>query len=358
MSKLGLLLFIIISTGSVQSQEKAVDPRISTPKKVQIKDRLKAAELFSSAADQFYNNKFDIAYSKFSQAAEQEGISPQEKAVASYNAALSLERMKKYKKAIDKYTLLSSDQSTKDILKDSYYRIGACCHQVKDWACVVGSIENWKNYGAPLSLSEEFEYRIRKGSALYELRLYRDTIDNVSSAIKVLGTKRSFIYSDSKKRGFGEGKIDQLALWGLEALAGSYKATGDSIRISYTEEDEGKINMESLSRLLELKAYYYLRSQDAYLEMLNYGDKDSASKGLFLLGELYRDIYKDLLGTEIPPDIKKLKLEKQYTEKLKGSLRPIIEKAKTTYKKNVEISKKYSFKNEWTEKSAKALLSL
>jgi len=308
--------------------------------------------------DEFDKGNYETSYYKFSEASEQKNISREEKGIALYNSALSLERMKKYKKAIEQYTLLSSDQSTRDLFKDSYYRISACCHNTKDWACVIGSMENWKNYGKPLSLSEEFEYRIRKGTALYHLKLYRDAIEYISSATKVLNSNKSFIYSDARKRGFDDGKINQLALWGLEAMAGSYKTTGDSINISYTEEDEGKINMESLSRLLELKAYYYLRSQDAYLEMLNYGDKDSATKGLFLLGELYGDIYKNLLGSEIPPDIKKLKLEKTYTNKLKETLRPIKEKAKTTYKKNVELSAKYKFTNEWTEKSSKALLSL
>lgn len=357
MSKLGLLL-LLISFQAVYPQDKSVTPRDFAPKKVQAKSRIKASSFFNSGVYEFDKGNFSDAYSMFISASQQDNISKEEKGVTLYNAALSLEKGKKYKKAIEQYTIISADEKLRDSFKDAYYRIGACCHELKDWACIIGSLENWKNYGQPLSLSEEFEYRIRKGTALYELKLYKDAIEYLESATKIIASRKSFIYTDAKKRGFGEGKINLLELWGLEALATSYKTTGNNIKISYVEESDNKIDMESLSRLLELKAYYYLKSQEAYLEMLNYGDRNSATMGLFLLGELYQDIYNNLLSTEIPPDIKGLKLEKDYTKKLKESLSPIAKKAKTTYNKNVELAEKYRFTNEWIEKSKIALKSL
>ena len=161
-----------------------------------------------------------------------------------------------------------------------------------------------------------------------------------------------------KKRGFEEGKINRLEVWGLEALANSYQTTGDSIKISYSEESESKINMASLSRLLEIKGFYYLKAQDAYLEMLNYDDRDSATKGLFLLGELFKDIYDNLLSSGVPPNIKSLRLEKDYIRKLKESLAPILKKAKKTHSKNIELAEKYKFTNEWIEKSRTAIKDL
>ncbi|MEI6079527.1 MAG: DNA polymerase III subunit alpha, partial [bacterium] len=46
----------------------------------------------------------------------------------------------------------------------------------------------------------------------------------------------------------------------------------------------------------------------AYQEMLNHGDRDSATKGVFLLGELYKNIYRDVLDSDVPPEIKNKKL--------------------------------------------------
>ena len=354
MSKLGLLV-LLLSFQAVFAQDKAVTPRYFAPKDIKSQNRIKASSYFNAGVYEFDKGNFDLAYSNFIKASEQDQTPLKEKSVALYNAALSLERSKKYKKAIEQYTIISSNEKLRDSFKDAYYRISACCHELKDWACIIGSIENWKNYGQPLSISEKFEYMIRKGTALYELKLYNEAIEYLSSATKTLNTKKTFLYADSIKRGFGEGKINQLALWGLEALAGSYEITGDNIRISYLEEDQGKINIESLSKLLELKAYYYLKAQEAYLDMLNYGDKDSATKGIYLLGELYTNIYNNLLNTEIPPDIKELKLEKNYMKKLKESLSPIIKKAKNTHNKNIELSNDLKFTNEWIEKSKKAL---
>ncbi len=384
MSKLGLLVFLI-SFQAAYTQDKAVTPRNSTLKNTQSKDNAKATELFNAGVFEFDKENFDVAAIKFMDASKQENISQEEKSVALYNTALSFEKSKKYRKAIEVYTLISvnerakkpsgnnkgttnNDEEYKYLFnplgnygawsREAYYRIGACCHELKDWACIIGSIENWKNYGSALSLSEEFEYRIRKGTALYELKLYKDAIEYLESATKVIDSKKSFIYTDAKKRGFEEGKINLLEVWGLEALANSYKTTGDSIKISYSEESESKINMESLSRLLEIKGYYYLKAQEAYLKMLDYGDRESATKGLFLLGELFKDIYNNLLSSEIPPDIKGLRLEKDYIKKLKESLSPILKKAKTTYSKNIELAEKYKFTNEWIEKSRAALKNI
>ncbi len=350
MSKLCLFILTFFSI-SAFCQEKAVEHRIGKTVSANKK-------IFNEGISYFNRQDYQEAYSSFIEASESSNITKEEKAIALFNAGLSLERDKKYKKAIEQYNLISIDSNLIRLYKDTYYRISSCCHELKDWACVIASLENWKNYGQPLSLSEEFEYRIRKGTALYALGLYSESIEYLSSALKAISTKKTFIYDDAKKKNFDKDKIDLLMVWGLEELANSYKTTGDNIKITYYQDPEDKINMESLSRLLELKAYYYIKAQDSYLMMLEYGDSDSASKGLYLLGQLYVNIYKALLESDIPSNIKKLKLEKDYKEKLKTSLEPILKKARTTYNKNIELSKKYNFTNEWIEKSKKDLKDL
>jgi len=350
MSKLCLFILMLFNI-SAFCQDKAVEHRsgktVSTNKKI-----------FKDAISYFNKEDYEEAASSFIEASESSNITKEEKAIALFNAGLSLERDKKYKKAIEQYNLIAIDGNVMQLYKDTYYRISSCCHELKDWACVIASLENWKNYGQPLSLSEEFEYRTRKGTALYELGLYSEAIEYLSSALKVINTKKTFIYEDAKKKNFDKNKIDLLMVWGLEELANSYKITGDNIKITYAQDPEDKINIESLSRLLELKAYYYIKAQDSYLMMLEYGDSYSASKGLYLLGQLYNNIYRTLLESDTPSNIKKLKLEKDYKEKLRTSLDPLLKKAKTTYNKNIELSKKHNFNNEWIERSKKAIKDL
>ena len=230
MSKLGLLVFLV-SFQAAYPQDKAVTPRSFTLIGTQTKNSTNVADLFNAGVYEFDKGNFDVAAYKFIDASKKDNITPEEKSVALYNAALSFEKTKKYKKAIDIYTLISTNERSKKLPKDgqkqtdrekeeeyqylfyplgnygtwsreAYYRIGACCHELKDWACIIGSLENWKNYGPALSLSEEFEYRVRKGTALYELKLYKDAIEYLESATKVIKSKRAFIYSDAKKKRF------------------------------------------------------------------------------------------------------------------------------------------------------------
>ena len=92
--------------------------------------------------------------------------------------------------------------------------------------------------------------------------------------------------------------------------------------------------------------------------MLNHGDRDSATKGVYLLGDLYKNIYRDLLNSDIPPDIKSRKLEKEYIKELKETLKPLLKKAETAFTKNKDAEEEYKFSNEWTDKSKLSLKTL
>ncbi|MEI6092402.1 MAG: hypothetical protein WCQ47_01815 [bacterium] len=317
-----------------------------------------ASKKFYQGLDEFLNEKYSVSYNSFITASKDQKLTIEEKNTALYNAALSLERSSKTDKAIKMYKDITKEKVSSQLVKDSYYRIGACCHKQKNWTCVIESLNNWKNSQTELSLVEEFEFRVRKGTAYFELESYRDVIDYLEAAVKVLKEQRSFLTLNAKNMGYPEEKITLLGLWAMEDLATSYVKVGDNIKLSYPSGNDNKTILSHLNKQIDLKAYYYLKAEDIYIEMLNQGDRDVATKGVHLLGELYKNIYKNLLESEIPPNIKHKKLEKEYIAELKETLKPLLKKAETCFLRNKDASYQYKFDNLWTEKSKAELLTL
>ncbi|MCX6112292.1 MAG: hypothetical protein NTY22_03265 [Proteobacteria bacterium] len=317
-----------------------------------------ASKKFYQGFDEFVNGKYSASYNSFLAASHDPKITKEEQGIALYNAALSLERSSKYDKAIKIYKDVTKEKAYVPLLKDSYYRIGACCHKQKNWTCVIESLNNWKNSQSELSLVEEFEFRVRKGTAYFELQSYRDVLDYLESAVKVLKDKKSFLILNAKNMGYPEGKVNVLGLWALEDLAMAYIKIGDNIKVSYPSGNNKDVILDHLNKQIDLKAYYYLKAQDTYIEMLDHGDRDTATKGIYLLGDLYKGIYKNLLESEIPPEIKHKKLNKEYINELKEALKPLLKKSETAFVKNRDAGEEYKFNNEWIDKSRSALKTL
>jgi hypothetical protein len=92
--------------------------------------------------------------------------------------------------------------------------------------------------------------------------------------------------------------------------------------------------------------------------MLEQGDIYTASKGLFMIGDLYQNAYKNFLNSGVPKKIKDQKLEKQYNDELKVSLRPLLEKARIAHNKNLDLARDHKTDNEWIKKSRTALTKI
>jgi len=327
--------------------EKAVTPRAFSPKV-----QSAASKDFYSGIDYFLSNKFEKAYTNFVKVSKTSGISSEEKDIATYNAALSLERVKKYSKALDLYRTTQSND------KDKYYRISACCHELKKWDCVLAGLKNWKDKSGSLSLVEEFEFRVRTGSAYVSLYSYKDGVPYLETAAKAFIEKQELLLKDAQNKEYTKEKITALGFWALDDLATAYKTMGQNIKLPDNDDEADLSFLSTLKNQVNLKAYYYLKAQDVYLQMVELGDVKTASKGLFMIGQLYQDAYNTFLGTKIPQQIKDKKLEQEYSKELKTSLQPLLEKAKAAYNKNMDLALKYKVSNEWIQKSSSALIKI
>ncbi len=348
MSKFVLIYCLVTISTVLQAgvQKKAVSPRAFS-----LKSRFEASKDFYTGMDEFSNGKFEKAYDLFLKAAKTDGISKEEKAVAMYNAGLSLERSKKYSIALDTYNKIDG------LDRDRYYRIGACCHELQKWDCVLSSLKNWKNQSGSLSLIEEFEFRVRMGGAYLSLSDYKDSIQYLETATKVFLERKRLLLSDAQNKEYTEDKINSLGLWALDDLASAYTMIGADVKLptSYDDETQHSSYFISLKDQVNLKAYYYLKAQDTYLHMLEQGDIYTASKGLFMIGDLYQKAYTDFSSAEIPSKIKGQDLEKEYISELRIALRPLLEKAKAAHNKNLLLAKENKTNNEWIKKSKTAL---
>jgi tetratricopeptide (TPR) repeat protein len=188
MSKLVLFYFVLSTAlwaNDASYYMKKANLRDFAPQKM-----ASASKKFYRGMDDFTNSKFSSAHDAFISASKEKGISREEQGIAIYNAALSLERTSKYDKALRLYREITKDEVYAPLFKGSYYRIGACCHKQKNWTCVIESLNNWKNSQSELSLVEEFEFRVRKGTAYFELGAYRDVVDHLESAVKTFKNQR------------------------------------------------------------------------------------------------------------------------------------------------------------------------
>jgi hypothetical protein len=351
MSKFVLLYCGILFSSVLQAgmPEKAVTPRAFS-----LKSRFDASKDFYRGMDEFTNGKFEKAYNSFLKAAKADNISKEEKDTALYNSGLSLERTKKYSSALDIYNKLEGTD------RDRYYRISACCHELKKWDCVLSGLKNWKEQSGSLSLVEEFEFRVRVGSAYLSLSDYKDSIQYLETAAKVFVEKKHLLLTDAQNKEYSENKINALGLWALDDLASAYRMIGENVKLPVNEDEPvgATSYFLSLKNQVDLKAYYYLKSQDTYLQLLQQGDVYTASKGLFMIGDLYQSAYKNFLSSGVPNKIKDQKLEKEYTEELKVSLKPLLEKARMAHSKNIELAHDHKTINEWIKKSKVALRTL
>ncbi|MFH1222883.1 MAG: hypothetical protein V1647_00900, partial [Pseudomonadota bacterium] len=177
-----------------------------------------------------------------------------------------------------------------------------------------------------------------------------DSINYLEPAVQVFEDKITFLNLNAKNKGYSEDKVASLGLWGLESLADAYKMVGMSTSISFSPS-----NLDDAKQQVELKAYYYIKAQDTYLEILKRGDKETATKGLYLIGILYEYAYNELFGTPIPDEITKEHLQDVYKDNLKKVLQPLLEKAEIAHKKNMEFATFYKIDNLWTQKSNTAL---
>jgi tetratricopeptide (TPR) repeat protein len=310
----------------------------------------KAGDTFHKALDEFSMEKFKDAAKHFMQVYTDKTVPNDEKNISLYNAALSHERDKQYNEAITGYKKLIENRDSAFLYKDTYYRISACCTETKNWACIVTQLNKWKSV-KPLTLSEEFEFRIRIGAAYTRMGSYKDSTDYLETALKVLKNNKKFLVEDAITLSWDEEKIRMLGLWGFEELAISYKELGNQLTLQGKEDKNSTTLINMLQQKVELKSYYYLKSEDTYIDMIAYGDRESATKGIYSIGMLYESVYDDFKKCPIPESIKEKKLEKEYNEELEKILEPLLAKADIAYKRNIELGKEHKFSNQWIEKS-------
>lgn len=322
----------------------------------QIKKTDLASTAFYEACDSFETKKYDKAYKNFLKLYET--VNEEIKPLTLFNAALCLEKQKKYNEALKLYESIGNKDTYKFLQKDSYYRMTAVCHELKDPSCIIKNLSLWKKSEQKLSLAEDFEFMVRTGLAYYDLNSLLESIKYLKSAIYIYRDKYSFLIKNAESLKLTQEKINQLSLWSYETLAKAYIGTGNKISLSFRTTSDQRIIREGLENSLNLKAFYYVKAQDTYLEMMRLGDRLIASKGLFEIGKMYKEIYLELLNSEIPASIIKNDVIDEYKIELKKELSPLLSKAKISFIKNLEYAKTFKYSNEWTEKTNKELNEL
>ena len=64
------------------------------------------------------------------------------------------------------------------------------------------------------------------------------------------------------------------------------------------------------------------------------------------MGRLYEEFYDDLLGAEIPPELKPEDRE-TYLQELRRKARPLVAKAVATYERNLSLARVHGAREEW-----------
>ena len=115
-----------------------------------------------------------------------------------------------------------------------------------------------------------------------------------------------------------------------------------------------RLPLERMKEDLEDKSSLFLKSQHAFLRTIRMKNAYWGLAAGFRIGALYEAFFQDLQDAEVPRELDEEELA-VYLEELHRHIRPLVERAITVYKKNLEMAARLGAENEWIERSEESL---
>jgi tetratricopeptide (TPR) repeat protein len=262
-------------------------------------------------------------------------------AVAAFNAGLSLEKAGRFADATARFEQAVAEARQPSDADDALLRLAACHEALEAWAALrdVGVRLLAPDRLARLSPANRvaahgIRGRGHEGTGALALaeRDYREVLAIHQRHVGDAGLEASGFVSLAQQRS-----------------AEIYQALFGSIHF--------RLPLERMERDLEDKSNFFLMAQNGYLKTLRLRHPDWATVAGFRLGQLYEQMYDDLMSAEVPKDLSREEVEVYY-EELRAEVRPLLERAIEIYERNLRLGQRFGRDDAWVRKTEGSLARL
>lgn len=255
---------------------------------------------------------------------------------ALFNAGLCYEGLGRFADAAERYRRVSEAYSGSKVTKDALLRLGSVSAELSRWPVSIEVFERALKRD-DLNLSERLEAMSRRSLASYEIG---------DLQVAEAGFRDALAYYQKHKE---EERIESIF---FVAMSQFYQAHITHRRF---RELPVRLPQKQLEQDVQALAKQFALAQERYVETIRLRNPMWASAAGYQAGALYRELYDALIKAPLPPEINDEFKKLVYGESLKGNLRALLEKARGTLEKNIEMGGRVGIKNGWLEKSSEQL---
>ena len=322
-----LLLFACAHAPPQPKRIEIAEPTVITagPPEQAALGELDDATLFDVGTRAFQSGDFAKAAAAFDRIAQQQPASI-------WNAALAYERLGRLEPALaryEKYIRLKNEPEAQFHAAAAEYKLGrldAAAQRLHQLAARPG-ITSLQKAGA---MMQEAVCRIESGARADGAILLRAALE---------------IYESDKEEPIDPSLPAQAEFWLGEAFRGSFRAEA---------LDPAAMDEKALDDALERKAQFLLSAQGHYLRCIRRGDGEWATAAGFRIGEMYEDLYRQLIEAPLPRGLDEQQ-SALYRQQLHAKVKTLVEKAIKVYEQTLSTAQRVGAQNPYVKKTEDAL---
>ncbi|TMA21701.1 MAG: hypothetical protein E6J88_15445 [Deltaproteobacteria bacterium] len=328
MKRIAVLLLVGCAHSRGESRRiEITEPTVITagpPEQLQLGE-MDDATLFDVGTRAFQAGDFAKAAACFDRIAQ-----PQPAAI--WNAALSYERRGKLDEALARYSKYIQLKNEPDaqfhaaLVEYKLGRLAAAAQRLHELSARPGLPTLQK----ASAMVQEAVCRIESGARAEGEILLRAAIE---------------MYEKDNEEPIDPALPAQAEFWLGEAFRGSFRAE---------TLDPAGMDEKALGDALERKAQFLLSAQGHYLRCIRRGDGEWATAAGFRIGEMYEDLYEQLVNAPLPRGLD----EQQsvlYRQQLRDKVKNLVGKAIRVYEQTLSTAQRVGAQNPYVKKTEDAL---
>jgi tetratricopeptide (TPR) repeat protein len=261
--------------------------------------------------------------------------------VAAFNAGLSLEKANRFAEAVRRFEQAVTHARKSSDADDALFRLAACHESLQDWGAL-------RDTGARL-LGADAGARLSPANRV------------AAHAIRGRGHEGTgaLALAERDYRAALAVHQDHLGDAALASSAFVSLAQHRSAELYFTlfASIHFRLPLDRMERDLEDKSNFFLMAQNGYLKTLRLRHPAWATVAGFRLGQLYEQMYDDLISAEVPADLSPDEVDVYY-EELRAEVRPLLERAIEIYERNLRLGQRFGRDDEWVRKTEGSLARL
>lgn len=255
---------------------------------------------------------------------------------ALYNAGLSLEKVKMWEEAYQRFSELSDPKKGTGDALDAAYRVAETLYHLERFDDAVAVLD---------AIASRSDLRIDK---ILEARTQQGVCELESGRADVAETtlrKVLSLYQEAPDKDVIDDYFPAQAQFFL----------GEIFRLHYESITlDANKTVDELAKDLEYKAELLLSSQGHYLRAIRIGNGYWATAAGAQIGGLYENLYDHMINAEAPRELNREEAD-VYKQELRKKIRVLLTKAITVYERTLEAAERIGAQSPFVEKTRESL---